>query len=107
METDFENGSRAEFQNRASPMTFGRRNIHNFWTPTQNFTFFILLEPYKKIEEFNLGKIIYFLTKKYSLNETFGIRNLKTGNFHKGKRKTWKNKMKNDSNIESTPPNLI
>ena len=94
-------------QNRASPMTFGRRNVHIFLTPAQNFTFFISLEPYRKIEEHNAGKIIYFLTKTYILKETFSLKIFKTGDFRKGQRKTWKIKMKNDSNNESTPPNLI
>ena len=69
-------------------MTFGQRNIHNFWTPAQNFMFFISLELYRKIEEHNVDKIIYILTKTYSLNETFGLKKFKTGYFRKGQRKT-------------------
>ena len=71
-------------QNRASPMTFGRRNVHIFLTPAQNFTFFISLEPYRKIKEHCMGEIIYFFTKTFSLKETFDLKIFKSGDFRKG-----------------------
>ena len=84
-------------------MTFGQRNIHNFWTPTQNFAFFISLKPYRKIEEHNADEIIYFLTKRYSLNETFGLKISKQGTFVKVKERFEKLKRKMTQIMNSHP----
>ena len=81
---DDENSESTISKNRALPMTFGRRNAHNFWSTTQNLTFFIYSESARKIEERNAGEKINFLTNEYSFNETFASKIFKTGQFCRG-----------------------
>ena len=54
-----------------SLLTFDWIIDHNFQNTGQNFTFFIPLDSYQKIEEPNIDEKIYFLAKRYSFKEIF------------------------------------
>ena len=53
----------------ASILTFDWIIDHNFQNTTRNFTFFIPLDSYWKIEEANMDEKIYFVAKWYSFKE--------------------------------------
>ena len=53
----------------ASLLTFDWIIDHNLQNTDQNFTFFIPLDLYRKIEEPNMDKKNYFLAKRYNFKE--------------------------------------
>ena len=53
----------------ASLLTFDWIIDHNFQNTTRNFTFFIPLDSYRKIEEPKVDKKIYFLAKRNSFKK--------------------------------------